>query len=212
MNIESIKDFWKANKKLWIPICEKDKIEADAIIYNKYFHTITNVEEYLSGQDIFSIIIYFDQFIRHFERHLVRNFGYQPTDSAILKEARQKLADWVKVNILTILETADEIEILFTMMLFKHIGDYDFIFQSLHDGWLRGRPIDGFQHLSRFYYDTYRKSYTFEKVYTNVEKVSYEGAKYRPEIICDFYPVSYLEMDFTEAKLLESSNHICYRL
>ena len=28
MNIESIKDFWKANKKLWIPISEKDKIEA----------------------------------------------------------------------------------------------------------------------------------------------------------------------------------------
>lgn len=192
----TIMDFWKNNKKLWIPISQKDKIAADKIIYDKYFHTISNVEYFLKGQDIFSVIVYFDQFIRHFERHLVRTHGYKPINEDILKNIRSYLATTIRDEIDIITQNADEIDILFTMMLFKHIGAFDFIFKTLHYDWLKNRNIDGFQYLSRFYYDTYRKAYNFNKVYSAIEKVIYSDVYYRPDTVCDYYPPKYEDLDW----------------
>lgn len=188
--METIIEFWKDNKKLWLPISEKDKIEADSIIYNKYFHTIKKPAEILKHETFYSTIIYYDQFLRHFDRHAIRNNMSPIINETELLNIRKYLAELIKKDETAIFQNADEIEVLFSLMVFKHIGDYEYIFYILHNKWLGDRNIAEMTYLSKFYYDTYRKAFTFDKIYSDI-LAEHTIFKYNPDNICEYYPEEY---------------------
>jgi tRNA(Ile)-lysidine synthetase-like protein len=182
MPSKQIIDFWKANPKYWITPPSK-QAEVDNLIYTKFWNHNWR-DESVIGQ-----IIWLDQFSRHFQR---------------LGHLSELQVDNNRINTLCIfynnqeeIDNFDETEIMFALMPFKHLKEYNFIFNYIHHTWLRLRrgKLNDFPLLQKFYMDTYKKAYTHEKVLTGIitdhEVMSYDAAR-----ICEFYPPSYSDGDW----------------
>lgn len=184
MTSTTVIDFWKANPKLWIPITLQEKAEADKIITESFLHhDITN-------ETIYGKIIYLDQFYRHFHRYLQLN-SQEYED--IIKQKRLIAIELV-LKQLECLDVADEIELLFSLMPFKHLEKYDFVLQYINNRRLLDKQ-DNFMYMSKlykFFADTYKKAYTLENII--IEKNT-KYKVYNHEEICDFYPEHYQMLD-----------------
>ncbi len=180
----NIIDFWKANPAFWLPLTPEKQKEADETIYELFWGYDWSWET-LVGQ-----VIYQDQFSRHFAR-----LDLLPEEYVLY--SRKEAIEQIEMN-LDQLEAMDEIEILFTLMPFKHLKQYEFIFRYLHTRWLphKGQPLTDFPHLMRFYMDTYKKAYTLESVKAAIETEHFIDP-YDPALICDSYPDPYKSREWS---------------
>ena len=174
-------DFWKNNRSYWITPPLKHQ-EVDKLICDRFW-TYVWTDENLIGQ-----IIYLDQFSRHFARAKLL------TETEVSKR-RNIIVDIIKHH-LDVLKNMDEVEIVFALMPFKHLKQYDFIFDYLHGEWLQeeryqGKNICDFPDLQRFYIDTYKKAFTLETVKANIIS-SHTLSSYDASLICEYYPDEYL--------------------
>jgi tRNA(Ile)-lysidine synthetase-like protein len=181
----TIIDFWKANKAFWLPLTPEKQKDADETIYNQFW-SFNWSGETLSGQ-----VIFLDQFSRHFAR-----LGLLTDEDVV--EYREIAADKVASQYDQLM-SMDEIEVLFTLMPFKHIKRYTFIFEYLHTTWLphKQQPLTDFPDLMRFYKDTYKKAYTFETVKEDILTDHTLDSWYDPAIICDYYPDLYKQPEWS---------------
>jgi tRNA(Ile)-lysidine synthetase-like protein len=192
-------DFWKRHRDYWITPPSKQQ-EVDKVICDKFW-TYVWTSENLIGQ-----IIYLDQFSRHFARAKLL------TEAEVSKR-RRIIIDIIKHH-LDSLKVMDEIEIVFALMPFKHLKQYDFIFDYLHEEWLQsamiqGRHICDFPDLQRFYIDTYKKAFTFETVKADIIS-NYTLSSYDAALICEYYPDEYSSEDWF--KTLNLDNPIVKKL
>jgi tRNA(Ile)-lysidine synthetase-like protein len=184
MTSTQVIDFWKANRSYWLPLTPEKQKEADEMIRDMFW-TFNSLGETLAGR-----IIYLDQFSRHFCRA-----GY------VLEEHvtyyREKAIELIYARIDELI-TMDEIEILFALMPFKHLKQYEFIFTYLHTIWLphKHKPLTDFPDLMRFYMDTYKKAFTQESVERNIMTL-HPKRSYDPSLICDVYPFSYTDPEWS---------------
>ena len=179
----SIITFWKEHRGYWITPPSKHK-EVDAIIYEKFW-AIEPSHETLIGQ-----IIFYDQFTRHFQRagHMTEE------DVTVCREMAVSLAE---ANLGT-LAKMDEIEIIFALMPFKHMGRYNFIFETLHNTWLNGRRVIDLPDLQKFYIDTYKKAFTLQTIRRDMTS-NHPDESYDPFLICDNYPDVYSHKNWSVA-------------
>lgn len=173
-------DFWKNNRSYWITPPSKQK-EVDKLISDKFWNYSVS-EENLIGR-----IIYFDQFYRHFCRH-----GLVTEDNVF--DQRQIIVEVIKSSYDKLIEF-DEVEIIFALMPLKHLKQYDFIFDYLHNTWLLGKKIIDYPDLQKFYIDTYKKAFTLDTVKANLI-TKHELLPYDPSLICDYYPDLYTSSDW----------------
>lgn len=175
-------EFWKANRSFWITPPSKQK-EVDKLISDTFWNYPV-ADENLIGR-----IIYFDQFYRHFCRH-----GLIIEDD--VTEQRQIIVEVIKADWKS-LKDFDEVEIIFAMMPFKHLKQYDFIFNFLHNEWLpTDKKIIDFPDLQKFYIDTYKKAFTLETVRANLV-LEHSLEPYDASLICDYYPEKYKSKDWS---------------
>ena len=103
-------------------------------------------------------------------------------------EQRQMIVEVIKAYKNT-LHTFDEVEIIFALMPFKHLKQYDFIFDYLHNTWLSdGKKIIDYPDLQKFYIDTYKKAFTLDIVKANLITDTRSSEPYDASLICDYYP------------------------
>ena len=77
------------------------------------------------------------------------------------------------------------------MMPFKHLRQYDFIFDYLHNHWLPAdKKIIDFPDLQKFYIDTYKKAFRLDTVRENLI-TEHSLEPYDASLICDYYPDKY---------------------
>lgn len=179
-------EYWRAHPNYWISIHPSTQAEADHDIYTNFYHRDITLDSWIDQ------VIFLDQFTRHFNRANPQNM----TEEEIVL-ARVRATEIVKDNSLQLL-TLSEFELVFCLMPFKHIQDYEFIFQTIHEKWLPSQPI-GKQTLhphtllTRFYKDTYEKSY--DNPFTIYNKLLFNEAptEYNPQTICEYYspPLEY---------------------
>lgn len=186
--------FWKQNPQFWISI--ENQKEADQIIYERF----KNYD--LSNENLFGLVIYLDQFLRHFSR-IDKNYTED-----ILIHYRNIAKNLILDNI-SLLYNCDEIELLFSLMVFKHLKEYKFIFDFIHNKWtpLNGKPIKDFKYLHKFYIDTYKKSYFNSKDYnletthkSDVEFKKDQEYKYNADEICDYFETTNLSELYEKCK------------
>jgi tRNA(Ile)-lysidine synthetase-like protein len=184
----TIIDFWKANRAYWITPPSKQR-EVDELIRDKFWGFYEPVRDNLIGR-----IIYIDQFSRHFQRlGLIREEA--------VREFRLMVVDIIHMRI-DELESMDEIEIVFALMPFKHLQKYDFVFEYLHNTWLKAeglkvarRKLIDLPDLQRFYVDTYKKAFTFDAIQKKIT-TSHPPMSYDASLICDYYPDTYQREDW----------------
>jgi tRNA(Ile)-lysidine synthetase-like protein len=184
-----IEDFWTENKQFWFPVTAEEKRVADEVIFD-LFYDYDYEQENVTGRAIF-----LDQFQRHFQRIL----GTDKITEEDLLTARKEAARDVDSQMCD-LETFSETSIVFCLMPFKHLGDYERIFDYIHNtflpsrSWGEGAPehpvIKEYPILARFYYDTYKKAYTQDRI-TDDTFIQRVDNKYDPAEICDSYPQVY---------------------
>lgn len=172
-----IETFWRSNPDYWIAISNQEK--ADKEIYEKFSNYDWTKETDLGK------VIYLDQFTRHFSR-----IDGTP-ESYIL--ACRNLACRIVNDMNLSMYCVDDL--VWLLMPFKHVGDYDFIFNKINKLVHFSRQLVEFPLLSRFFNDTYKKAYTYEKISEGIRLVeSYD--EYDPTKICDYYPEKYNSFDW----------------
>ena len=176
---KEIYNFWFSNPSYWIPITQKDKDKVDAEIYNRFYGldisgaldvlNRLDVLNTLSYKDSIGIIIFYDQFLRHFQRHIQDNYSqdallHSINDETIYKKRLEVINDIAlkllsNPNIFTILQ---EEELLFILMPFKHVKDYKYVLDTV----MRyvTKPLHTYINLSKFFNDTYKKYYALDKI------------------------------------------------
>jgi tRNA(Ile)-lysidine synthase TilS/MesJ len=169
-----IETFWRSNPSYWIAV--KNKEAADRDIYEKF-----SGHNWLNETDL-GKVIYLDQFTRHFSR-IEKN----PGSEAYILACRNLACSIVKGLDLSLYSGDD---LVWLLMPFKHLGDYKFVFDSIMK-WLDGKKLTDCSSLSKFFNDTYRKCYTFEKISSDIQLVNEDTFVYNPETICDYYPDTY---------------------
>ncbi len=197
---KEIYNFWFSNPSYWIPITQKDKDKVDAEIYNRFYGLDVhvqcnklnvqcnklNVQNYKDG---ISIIIFYDQFSRHFQRYIkdnmvplpidnivplpINNIVHRPIDNTYLQPIDDKTIHKKRLEVIndialklisnpTIFTILQEEELLFVLMPFKHVKDYKYVLDTV----MRyiTKPLHTYTHLSKFFNDTYKKCYTLDKI------------------------------------------------
>lgn len=170
--MDTISNFWRSHSDYWFPVTAEQKATADAAI-TAQFKGYDYTKESFVGQ-----VIYLDQFSRHFDR------------TADLTEQRTQAAAIVKQNAKHLL-FLDEFELVFALMPFKHLGEYSYIFQTIHATLYESRSLTDSPLLNRFYNDTYKKAYSYEAVKANIKVAHPSPHSYDPAAICDSYPPAY---------------------
>jgi tRNA(Ile)-lysidine synthetase-like protein len=186
----TIIDFWREREDLWITLPSK-QAEADELIYKKFWG-VSYSHENLIGQ-----IVYLDQFSRHFQR-------YGAIDETTVAQMRERAVDLVSLRIGELAEM-NEVEIIFALMPFKHTRRFAFIFEYLHEGWLKhqqGARVMDFPQLQKFYIDTYKKAFTLQDVRFGLINV-HAGGPYNAAAICDYHPERY-ERDNWSSRIIAS--------
>jgi hypothetical protein len=175
----SIETFWKANPHYWIAI--KNQAEADKII-TENFYDYDYTKENAIGQ-----IIYLDQFSRHFQRykHLDEDISHLRLEACMLVDILQEE-----------LYGKSELDVYFALMVYKHMKYYELIFVFL-EKYLKNleKSLFDFPTLHKFFIDTYKKAYTFEKIYSDIQTI-HSVIEYNPTIICDYHAEEYKRDDW----------------
>ena len=201
MNYIDIYNFWFNNQKYWIPISDKDKDYIDNIIYKDYYNK--KIENINDNKSFIGYIIYNDQFIKHFQR-----INNSITDNYILNQ-RQELINFIKENnILDDLLNIKDVELIFILMPFKHIFNYEFVLETIIK-WcdINNKKISDTQ-LSKFFNDTCNKYYNNYNY-----KISNDISELKFSIndrisVCDYYPTNININNINinkELKLLENT-------
>ncbi len=173
--MNTIWKFWASNPKFWIPVTAEEKAAADKVIFETFYNYGALNEENAVGQ-----IIYYDQFFRHFQRVLPD--GSISEDD--IKKYRLKAEEILSSSWSTIKKSTDPDLIVWALMPMKHAGEWDLLFDCLHEyGHSTGL-------WTRFYQDSYRKAYTEEaiskKIITDHSSVL---GMYNYDLICDYHPL-----------------------
>lgn len=142
---KTILAFWKSHPEYWIA-CAKEA-EADALITSLYFPQFVDELPWLEA------VIYCDQFMRHFSRCTVT--GVTEADVGAARRHASELVEKHTAELLTLPED----ELMFALMVWKHVGAWDRIFGALHTWLPEGRAFTEFPVLNRFYKDTYTKMF-----------------------------------------------------
>jgi tRNA(Ile)-lysidine synthetase-like protein len=199
-------DFWKENEQFWIPVSEKEKELADKTITEK-FYNYNYTRDSIIGQ-----IIYLDQFYRHFQRFGIKNPEHKINISEEEITSYRMEAFNLSLQFLNDpsldLKKFNEVELIFLFMPCKHLGFYDTILSFLEPL----KPLEG--KVVKFYNDTYRKTYTFERIKAKIEKIETTDFHYHSESICDYYPEEYsvLNSELVETHLFQKELIDCIKL
>lgn len=171
-----IESFWKTHPQYWIAM--KNQTEADKVI-TETFYDYDYLKENAMGQ-----IIYLDQFSRHFQR-----FKHLDTD---LTNKRLE-ACLILIIIIDDLYDASEETVYHGLMVYKHLFMFDELFEFINKYLKRQKKtLNEFPFLHKFFMDSYKKAYTFERVYSDILTIHF-GLEYDPEMICDSYPKNYVK-------------------
>lgn len=203
-NFNDIYTFWFSNPKYWIPITEKDKEIADKIIYDNYFDknylndiSQTDISQY-DNKSLIGFIIYYDQFYRHFMRYENKNNIKSIINEETILNQRQFLVNKILPILDKLILQVDENELIYILMPFKHLLNYDYVIQNIL-GWTSTNNciLQEKINLSRFFNDTYKKMYNFEKIRSTIQldnnKIS--ELNFDPNIVCEHYPSTYINYD-----------------
>jgi tRNA(Ile)-lysidine synthetase-like protein len=163
--------------------------KADAEIYETFYDMRIESCHWIDK------VIYLDQFMRHFQRA-----APSKVSEAAVGLARIRATQLATSNIES-LHDLDEFELVFCLMPFKHIGDYEFIFTTIHTRWLgqsgHNEPLRNYTLLWKFYADSYTKYYSqMDVIDIGVGNMCIDMCRahkyeYDPHRICDSYPESY---------------------
>ena len=192
----NIRDFWLLHPEYWIAIGDK-KHAIDTYIYDR-FRTYDYTKDDLLGQ-----VIYLDQFMRHFSR-------IEEIDESDIVKGRQRAIAIVKTIEMKDLAQLPEKELIWFLMPWKHMCEWDPIFQIM-DAWLSTRNLTEFPHMNRFFMDTYKKAYTLENIVKKI--VCSSGPRSYDVTVCDQHPDIYVTENWVtlpipnEAKPLITSLH-----
>lgn len=169
-----VSHFWRTHPKYWFAPAGPVRDEADRIIHELFWN-----KEPLDDSDWIDHVIYLDQFMRHFSR-----LSSSITEDDVIR-ARESAVKIVKDHI-DHLKTLDEFQLVFCLMPFKHLKEFDFIFNVIHT--VCHKKIVDFPLLMRFYADTYSKYYLNPEIIARSLNPSIEGVIYVPDEICDYCP------------------------
>lgn len=168
-----VETYWRSNPSFWIAI--SNKAIADKDIYEKFYEHDWKKETDLGK------VIYLDQFMRHFSR-----IDTNITEKYIT--ACRNLACVIVKSLDLLVYSGDDL--VWLLMPFKHLKNYTFIFESILE-WLGSRKLIEFPLLSKFFNDTYRKCYTYEKICEGIKHIDGKEFLYDEKRICDYYPLEY---------------------
>lgn len=199
-----IYNYWKINPHYWISIQNQQKADKD--IYDKWFDILKpfNTDSYLSSshftsyEDLIGYIIYLDQLQVHFDRYLnntknaIHMFWNRKQCIKLLDEKNEDF--WLDLF---------EDNLYFCLMPYKHLYKYDFCL-NICLRWIKQKEpwtIKDFKILSKFYNDTYYKSYKtdcFSKVKYNIHIFEHNKNiyDYQPEQICEYYPEEFYDSNW----------------
>lgn len=191
---QSIVKFWINNPKYWIPITEKEKQDADTIIFDTFYidYGLIDIEP-LTIDDYIGKIIYLDQFQRHFQRHFIRTVSTkQITDDEIftMRQEACKLSTILLGIIHNKSIMLDGPRIIFALMPYKHLHQYQTIFEYIHS---RHVQLTNNQ-LKCFYMDTYKKAYSCDNT---IQSKLISGYSFPEKNTTDTYPVNILDPECT---------------
>lgn len=176
-----IETFWRSKPSYWIAI--KNKEIADREIYERFSDYDWTKETDLGK------VIYLDQLMRHFSR-------IECTENEAYILACRNVACLIVRDLDLSKYSGDDL--VWLLMPFKHVGNYDFIFDSISK--FTKRKLIEFPLLSRFFNDSYRKAYTYEKICEGIRLVeSYD--EYDASKICDYYPEKYNSDNWSDLKI-----------
>jgi tRNA(Ile)-lysidine synthetase-like protein len=170
-----IRDFWLANPDYWIAIGDK-RIHIDRIIYDRFRN-----HDYAKEDDL-GKVIFLDQFVRHFSR-------IDPMPESEILKSRIEAINIVKSIKTEYLINVKENELIWHLMPWKHVGEWDPIFMTINS-WLSSKRLTDFPILNKFFMDTYEKAYDSENVAKKVVLTDCHQA-YDPSKICEVYPKDY---------------------
>jgi tRNA(Ile)-lysidine synthetase-like protein len=143
------------------------------------FYDYDYLQENAIGQ-----IIYLDQFSRHFQR-------FKHLDSDLTNKRLE--ACLILIIIIDDLYDASEEIVYHGLMVYKHLFMFDELFEFINKYLKRQKKIlNEFPILHKFFMDSYKKAYTFERIYSDIQTV-HSGLEYDPEMICDSYPENYVK-------------------
>lgn len=168
--------YWKEHPEYWISLKNREEVDREIteLFYGKYLE-----ECWISR------VIYLDQFMRHFQRE-------GKVDEREVINSREKACLIVSINKEKIVNLSED-ELVFVMMPFKHLKDWNFIFGTIHKIWIKkGYVIKDFPILSKFYYDTYRKAYIEERIKDKIINAN-NFKEFQPSKICEYYSEKYLQ-------------------
>ena len=212
-----IYNFWFNNPSYWIPITPKDKTKVDAEIYNKFYNLyksdeIIKKENY---KDNISIIIFNDQFLRHFQRYINGNCtiingncNYTIIDDDIIYKRRLECIDIALeiVNDDNIFKILQEEELLFILMPLKHDKQYKYVLDVI----IRyiNKPLHSYTYLSKFFNDTYKKLYTLDKIKEGLMISTESDNGYTADVIGSEYTLTDLVPSNTTSPILPTEKRL----
>ena len=189
---DTIISFWKSRPEFWIPISQDIKLKADKTITELFF------DYDYSNDCVFGKVIYLDQFSRHFQRYLQSINSEMSISEEIITHNRKIAKALMLEHWDLLIDSNDEVEVIFGLMPFKHLCEYKKVLDFLD--WSKAqKPLTS--KLSKFYNDTYEKAYTYETIKSKTF-INESFEDYNPSKLCDYYPESY--QDFTISEFIVS--------
>jgi len=183
-----IRAFWLAHPEYWIALGET-QAKADRVIYD----TFKNFD--FTKEDDFGIVVYLDQFMRHFSR-------ITSVSETTIRSCRTYAAEVVSSIQSDQLMNSSEQELVVYLMPWKHIEQWKPLFETIH-AWLKGQPITRYVLLNRFFMDSYRKAYTQDTVSANIALYTTrpltaqkptQTLLYDPATLCESHPQAYTDL------------------
>ena len=202
---EYIYDFWYNNPSYWIPVTNKDKEVIDKIIYEKFYNIyyINCKKDFIFDKNnnkfLIGFIIFQDQFYRHFDRYQIHNSIKQDFNNTIIHDTRLTLVQNIVSIIDNIILDVNEKELIFILMLFKHIKNYKYVIENCYKWTLHNNcSIHEKMYLSKFFNDTYKKMFDFDYISNNVQLFNQTNylIDFDPQSICDYFPSQYKNDDW----------------
>lgn len=171
-----IRDTWLSHPEYWIATGPQ-QAKVDRILYDSF----SDINPLL--EDIFGQIIYLDQLLRHFSR-------IEPLEEDFIYSCRETAAKLVTCLGTTVLMAATEAELIWYLMPWKHLGNWEPVFRTV-EAWLKGASLTTVPHLNRFFMDSYKKAYTVEHVAKTLQLAPSIEAEYTAKAICESHPPLY---------------------
>jgi tRNA(Ile)-lysidine synthetase-like protein len=211
---DEIYNFWFNNPSYWIPITQNDKTKVDTEIYNK-FYNLYNSDEIIKREnykDNISIIIFNDQFLRHFQRYINGNGNGDCTtiiidDNTIYKRRLECIDIALEiVNDDNIFKILQEEELLFILMPLKHDKQYKYVLDVI----IRyiNKPLHLYTYLSKFFNDTYKKLYTLDKIKEGLMISTESDNRYTVDVIGSEYTLTDLVPSNTTSPILPTEKRL----